>query len=194
MPELNLMDLNYSKTPAEWREWLRNNHDRSTGVWLVFHKKESGLPSIDYEDAVNEALCFGWIDSIIKKIDEEQYARKFTPRNNNSIWSESNKVRVEKLIRSGQMTEIGLAKIEAAKKNGQWEKTYQPRPQIEMPPEFESALAKNEPAKMFFHQLKPTFQKQFILWIITAKRPETKDKRIKESIELLEKGQQLGLR
>ena len=118
------MDLNYSKTPAEWREWLQNNHDRSTGVWLVFHKKGSGLPSIDYEDAVIEALCFGWIDSIIKKIDEEQYARKFTPRNDNSIWSASNKVRIEKLINSGRMTEIGLAKIEAAKKNGQWEKTY----------------------------------------------------------------------
>jgi uncharacterized protein YdeI (YjbR/CyaY-like superfamily) len=104
MPESNPMDLNYSKTPAEWREWLQNNHDRSAGIWLVFHIKESGLPSIDYEDAVNEALCFGWIDSIIKKIDSKQYARKFTPRNDNSIWSESNKVRIEKLIHSGQMT------------------------------------------------------------------------------------------
>jgi uncharacterized protein YdeI (YjbR/CyaY-like superfamily) len=188
------MDLNYSKTPAEWREWLQNNHNKSTGVWLVFHKKESGLPSIDYEDAVNEALCFGWIDSIIKKIDEEQYARKFTPRKDNSKWSTSNKVRIEKLTNSGQMTEIGLVKIEAAKKNGQWDKTYQPRPQIEMPPEFEDSLAKNEQARKFFLKLKPTFQKQFILWIITAKRPETKDKRIKESIELLENGQQLGLR
>ncbi len=112
------MDLNYSKTPAEWWEWLQNNYDRSTGVWLIFHKKDTGLPSIDYEDAVNEALCYGWIDSIIKKIDEEQYARKFTPRNYNSKWSASNKVRIEKLIHSGRMTEIGLVKIEAAKKNG----------------------------------------------------------------------------
>jgi uncharacterized protein YdeI (YjbR/CyaY-like superfamily) len=188
------MDLNYSKTSAEWREWLRKNYDRSAGVWLVFHKKESGLPSIDYEDAVNEALSFGWIDSIIKNIDEHQYARKFTPRKDNSKWSASNKVRIEKLINSGQMTEIGLAKIEAAKKNGQWENTYQPRPQIEMPSEFEDALGKNKQAKEFYDQLKPTFQKQFNLWIITAKRPETKDKRIKESIELLENGQQLGLR
>jgi uncharacterized protein YdeI (YjbR/CyaY-like superfamily) len=188
------MELNYSKTPAEWREWLQKNYDRSTGVWLVFHKKESGQASIDYEDAVNEALCFGWIDSIIKKIDEQQYARKFTPRNDNSKWSASNKVRIEKLINSGRMTEIGLAKIEAAKNNGQWEKTYQPRPKIEIPPEFEDALGKNKQANEFYNQLKPTFQKQFILWIITAKRPETKDKRIKESIELLEKGQQLGLK
>jgi uncharacterized protein YdeI (YjbR/CyaY-like superfamily) len=188
------MDLNYSKNPSEWREWLQNNHDKSTGVWLVFHKKETGQASIDYEDAVNEALCFGWIDSIIKKLDDQQYARKFTPRNDNSKWSASNKVRIEKLITSGQITEIGLAKIEAAKKNGQWEKHYQPRPQIDMPPEFDSALGKNERARKFFLQLKPTFKKQFILWIITAKRQETKDKRIKESIELLENGQQLGLR
>jgi uncharacterized protein YdeI (YjbR/CyaY-like superfamily) len=194
LPELHPMDLNYSKTSAEWQEWLQNNYSQSNEVWLVFHKKESGLPSMDYEDAVNEALCFGWIDSIIKKIDEQHYARKFTPRNENSKWSASNKVRIENLINSGLMTKIGLAKIEAAKKNGQWEKTYQPISQIEMPPEFEDALGKNEQAKEFYDQLKPTFQKQFILWIITAKRPETKDKRIKESIELLENGQQLGLR
>ena len=188
------MDLNYSKTPAEWREWLQNNHTRSTGVWLVFHKKETGQPSIEYEDAVNEALCFGWIDSVIKKIDAEQYARKFTPRNDNSNWSESNKKRVEKLIRSGQMTEIGLAKIEAARKNGQWEKLDRPEIQFEILDELEAALEENIRAKEYFHQLPPTFQRQYIVWITTAKRKETKQKRIRESVELLEKGQKLGLR
>ncbi|MFH1006863.1 MAG: hypothetical protein V1800_05080 [Candidatus Latescibacterota bacterium] len=91
----------YFKTSAEWREWLQSNHDKATSIWLVFFKKDTGRSSIDYEVAVEEALCFGWIDSIIKKKDEEEYARKFTPRHDNSKWSEVNKKRVEKLIQDG---------------------------------------------------------------------------------------------
>jgi uncharacterized protein YdeI (YjbR/CyaY-like superfamily) len=184
----------YFKTSAEWREWLKTNHMTSAGVWLIFYKKETGKPSLDYDGAVDEALCFGWIDSIIRKIDDEQYARKFTLRNDNSKWSELNKKRVETLIRDGRMTEIGLAKIEAARLNGQWDKQDRPKIQFELPPEFEAALNGNEKARRFFDQLTPTGQKEFIVWVATAKRQETRDKRIKESIQLLDKGQRLGLR
>jgi uncharacterized protein YdeI (YjbR/CyaY-like superfamily) len=188
-----MINLHFTAS-AEWREWLKTNHKNSDGVWLIFYKKGTGKPSMSYEDAVDEALCFGWIDSIIKKIDAESYARKFTPRNDISKWSELNKRRVEKLILDGQMTEIGLAKIEAARQNGQWDKQDRLKIHFELPPEFEAALNGNEKARGFFDKLTQTDQKEFIIWIATAKRQETRENRIKESIDLLEKGQRLGLR
>ncbi len=184
----------YLKTAYEWREWLHNNHDKETEVWLIFFKKETGEPSIEYESAVEEALCFGWIDSIIKKIDDEKYARKFTPRKDSSKWSELNKKRVARLIENNRMTEIGMAKIESAKSNGQWDKPDRPNIQFEIPKEFQVALDQNRKAKENYEQLAPTYQKQYIGWIVVAKRQETKEKRIKESIELLEKGKKLGLK
>jgi uncharacterized protein YdeI (YjbR/CyaY-like superfamily) len=184
----------YFKTSGEWREWLINNHNKEIEVWLIFYKKVYGKPSINYESAVEEALCFGWIDSIIKKIDDQRYVRKFTPRKDNSNWSVSNKKRVVNLIKNKRMTEIGLAKIEAAKKKGQWTKSDRPNIKFVMPEEFKSALDKNKKAKIFFNQLAPTHQKQFIGWIFVAKQKITKDKRIKESIALLAKGQKLGLK
>ena len=184
----------YLKTADEWREWLQNNHDKTTEVWLVFFKKNTGKPSMEYEAAVEEALCFGWIDSIIKKIDDEKYVRKFTPRRDNSKWSELNKKRVERLIQDDRMTEIGLAKIEIAKSTGQWDKPDRPTTQFDMPKEFQAALDQNRKARQNFDQLAPTYQKQYIGWIAVAKRQETKEKRIKEALELLEKGRKLGLR
>lgn len=184
----------YFKTSDDWREWLKSNHDKEQEVWLIFFKKETGEPSIEYESAVEDALCFGWIDSIIKKIDEKKYARKFTPRKDSSKWSELNKKRIAKLIKNNRMTEIGLAKIETAKKNGQWDKPDRPNIQFDVPKEFQSALNQNKKAKENFNQLAPTYQKQYIGWIIVAKRQETKERRIRESIDLLEKGQKLGLR
>ena len=108
----------YVKSLAEWKSWLEENRDSSPGVWLVFYKKESGQPSLTYEDAIEEALCHGWIDSIIKKIDDERYLRKFTPRKDDSKWSELNKKRVEKMIREKRMTSAGMAKIEVARQSG----------------------------------------------------------------------------
>lgn len=184
----------YFKTSQEWREWLANNNDKETEIWLIFFKKNTGKQSIEYESSVEEALCFGWIDSLIKKIDESKYARKFTPRKDNSKWSESNKKRVERLINNQRMTDIGLAKIETAKKNGQWDKPDRQDISFDIPEEFNKALDKNNVAKEYFEQLAPTYRKQFIGWIVVTKRPETKAKRIKESIRLLAKGQKLGLK
>ncbi|MFQ5770900.1 MAG: YdeI family protein [bacterium] len=184
----------YFKTPQEWRTWLQSNHDMETEVWLIFFKKDTRKPTLDYEAAVEEALCFGWIDSIIKKIDESKFARKFTPRKDSSKWSAINKKRVEKLIQSARMTPVGLSKVEAAQKSGRWDEPDRPTRSFDPPEDFTKALNQNRKAKEFFEQLAPTYQKQFIGWISIAKRQETKEKRIRESIQLLEKGEKLGLR
>lgn len=188
------MNLLYLKTSQEWRDWLASEYDKEKEVWLIFYKKETGIQSIDYEAAVEEALCYGWIDSIIKKIDDARYARKFTPRNENSKWSESNKNRVERLIESGRMTQTGMLLINQAKESGQWDQTDRPVLSFEPPEEFLEALKQNNPAKEYFENLAATYQKQFIGWINMAKRPETREKRIRESLQLLEKGEKLGLR
>ena len=184
----------YVKTRDEWRKWLSKHNSTEKELWLVFFKKETGKPSIEYDASVEEALCFGWVDSIIKKIDDEKYARKFTPRKPESHWSESNKTRVKKMIEQGRMAESGLARVQEAKQNGIWYKSARPNISFEIPEEFEHALQQNKKAQEFFEQLAPTYQKQYIGWMAVAKRQETREKRIKESIALLKKGEKLGLK
>ena len=184
----------YLKTRDEWRKWLAEHHQTERELWLVFFKKETGKPSLEYDASVEEALCFGWVDSIIKKIDAEKYARKFTPRNSGSLWSDSNKKRVKKMITEGRMTEFGLARIEEAKQSGLWQKSPRADISFEIPEEFEHALQQNREAQAFFQQLAPSYQKQYIGWIVVAKRLETRGKRIKESIALLTRGENLGLK
>ena len=187
------MDELFFENSDKWREWLKENHDKSTGIWLVFLKQKE-KSSIKYDEAVEEALCFGWIDSIIKKINNEKYVRKFSPRKDKSNWSLSNKNRIEKLIKNKRMTEIGMAKIEIAKKNGQWDKTDRPEIHESISKEFQEALEKNKKANETFNNLSSSYKKQFIIWINVAKQRDTKAKRIKESIELLEQGEKLGLK
>jgi uncharacterized protein YdeI (YjbR/CyaY-like superfamily) len=182
------------KHRAEWRRWLAQNHNKVPGIWLVFHKKQTGKPTLDYEAMVEEALCYGWIDSIVKKLDDDRYARKLTPRKSTSRWSESNKRRVAKLIRQGRMTKFGLAKIDAAKQTGLWTKSARPQISFHVPMELLKGLAKNKRAQAFFDQLAPSYQKQFIAWIAVAKRPKTRERRINESIQLLARGEKLGMK
>ena len=184
----------YVKNRKEWREWLQKNHDRSNGIWLVFYKGHTGKPTLEYDEAVEEALCFGWIDSIIKKIDEDKYVRKLTPRKAGSRWSERNKKRIEKLKKQGLITEKGNAKIIEAKASGLWDRPDRPQISLEIPRELKFALAENREAKNFFDQLAPSYQKSFIGWIAAAKRPETKERRLRESIVLLERGEKLGMK
>ncbi len=179
---------------TEWRNWLSINHDKSDGAWLTFYKIAGGKPSLDYEAAVEEALCFGWIDSIIKKIDDKKYVRKFTPRNKGSKWSDLNKKRAEKMILEKRMTKHGMRLITAAKKSGKWEDREKPVFDFNMPADFSDAIRKDKKAGEYFAALAPSYKKQFILWINTAKQTATRDKRIKESIRLLQKGERLGLR
>jgi uncharacterized protein YdeI (YjbR/CyaY-like superfamily) len=184
----------YVKTQAEWRNWLRRNHNKNSGVWLVFYKKHTGKPSLEYEAVVEEALCFGWIDSIIKKLDDQRYARKLTPRRPGSRWSELNKRRIAKLIRQGRMSASGVARVTEAQESGLWEESGRPDMSREIPNEFKKALAKNKKAKTFFDQLPPTYRNHFTDWISVAKRQETKQRRVSESIALLERGERLGLK
>jgi uncharacterized protein YdeI (YjbR/CyaY-like superfamily) len=185
----------YVATRSQWRKWLVQNHNKEAkGIWLVFYKKATGSPSLAYDDAVEEALCFGWIDSIIKRIDDGKYGRKFTPRKNDSRWSKSNKKRVEKIIKEGRMTVFGLAKIEAAKRSGNWGQDSRLILPSTIPEELSTALARNKKASDFFEKLAPTYRKHFIGWIITAKRPSTKASRLKESLALLTRGEKLGLK
>jgi uncharacterized protein YdeI (YjbR/CyaY-like superfamily) len=179
---------------AQWRDWLSKNHTTESGIWLIFYKKKMSKPTITYEASVEEAICFGWIDSIIKKIDAVKYARKFTPRSDESKWSPLNKRRASKMINEGRMTEVGLVKIKTAKKTGLWDKDDRPQLSLDVPAEFAKALACNKKAKDNFDKLAPSYRKYYFAWISVAKRPDTRKRRIEESIALLEKGQKLGLK
>lgn len=185
----------YISNRAKWRAWLEANHDTATEVWLVYYKKKTARMCVDYDASVEEALCFGWIDSLIKSLDDTKFARKFTPRKVNSPWSLTNKMRVKRLIKDGLMTEHGLQKVEAAKQAGTWDKPVQkPAFTFEIPEEFTKALRMDKRAEETFSRLAPTYQKQYLGWMEAAKRPETKKKRIKEALRLLAEGKKLGLR
>ncbi|MFQ6610697.1 MAG: YdeI family protein [Fidelibacterota bacterium] len=139
-------------------------------------------------------MCFGWIDSIIRRLDEDRYARKFTPRKPDSNWSESNKKRVEKLIRLQMMAPAGLTLVQHAKKSGVWDLPPRPEIPVEPPHEFLDALDEHPQAKLYFQSLAPSYQRQYMGWIFTAKRPETRLRRISKAIALLEKGDKLGIK
>jgi uncharacterized protein YdeI (YjbR/CyaY-like superfamily) len=186
------MEEVYVPNRVQWRKWLKSNHKKNNGIWLIFYKKHTDISTLEYGEAVEEALCFGWIDSIIKKIDEDKYVRKFTPRKPKSKWSPLNKKRVNKLIKAGLMSEQGLAKVKDAKKLGTWNGEYGPNISLDMPEEFKNALSKSKKAQEYFNSLAPTYRKHYIGWIATAKRDVTKKKRIKEAISLLKQGKKLG--
>lgn len=183
------------KTRDDWRSWLAENLNRESEVWLIYYKKATGIPSIPYGASVEEALCFGWVDSLIKRIDDQKYVRKFTPRKDDSVWSAVNKQRVEKMIKENRITQHGLRKVEAAKQLGHWDAPLKkPKINLEMTEAFAEALKNYPLAEKNFNNLAPTYQKQYLTWIAVAKRPQTKQKRIEESIQLLIKGKKLGLR
>ncbi len=183
----------YISNRKEWRKWLKENHSIVKEVWLIYYKKHTGKPRIPYDDAVEEALCFGWIDSTVKRIDDEKYCQKFTPRKDKSNWSDHNKNRVAKMIKRGKMTTAGMDKIKAAKKNGEWNKKIVAEIKFEMPSELSHVLSANKKAKEFFNELSPSHKKQYIGWIASAKKVETREKRAEEAITLLKKKQKLGM-
>jgi uncharacterized protein YdeI (YjbR/CyaY-like superfamily) len=174
----------YVKDRKSWHAWLAKNHAKQKELWLVFYKKHTGKPTISYEDAVQEALCFGWIDSTVRKIDEERYMQLFTPRKTGSNWSDLNKRRVKKLIDQGLMTEAGLRRIEEAKKDGSW-KNLDAVEKLKVPPDLLKALSANGKAKKNFEGLSPSRKKQFLYWIASAKTEVTRKKRIAETVRLV---------
>lgn len=173
---------------ADWRRWLAKHHASSPGIWLLRHKQHTGVESVPYEDLVREALCFGWVDSLIKRVDDNCYAIKITPRQPTSKWSDLNRKRWEQLKAAGLLAAPGLAAAPSAN-------TYAPKPSIpELPAYIAKAFKANPEAWRFFQTLSARNRRDFVVWIHTAKRPETREKRIRESIELLAAGKKLGLK
>ena len=174
----------HPKTRQAWRKWLEKNHDVAPGVWLIYYKKETGKRRLSYAEAVEEALCFGWIDSLPRKLDEERTMLKFTPRKPKSGWSEINKKRIEQLIETKQMTKAGLLKIELAKKNGSWDtltNSDQHANKNTLPADLEKALKKNKNAYENFNAFSHSYRKRFLFWIDSAKREETRKTRIEQT-------------
>ncbi len=165
----------------EWRKWLETNHRTCFGVWLIYYKVKTGKPSVRYNEAVKEALCFGWIDSKVKSLDEERYMQIFTPRKPKSVWSKLNKQYIEELIEQGLMTTVGLEKIEAAKQDGSWNSLDAIEALI-IPLDLKQALEANTTAKEYFEAFNNSSKKNILFWIDSAKRPETRLKRIEQTV------------
>lgn len=177
--------------PGEWRVWLSEHHANPAGVWIRIFKKATGKPTVTHSEALDEALCYGWIDGQAKKLDDESYLQKFTPRRSKSLWSKRNRERIERLVSEGRMQPPGMVEVEAAKADGRWDRAYDSPTTMTIPEDFTIELAKNEKALAFFG----TLDKQNLYaigWRLqTAKKPETRQRRITAIIELLEQGQKL---
>ncbi len=173
----------YPKSRAAWRQWLLKNHDKVANIWLILYKKESGKPSLTYEEAVEEALCFGWIDSKPNKRDAESFLQFFAQRKPKSNWSALNKKRVEKLLAAGLIQPAGLAAIELSKGNGTWTALDKVEA-LEYPPDLEKAFSVNKKARQYFDAFPKSVKRGILEWIGNAKKAETLQKRISETVSL----------
>ena len=182
-----------ARTIERWRAWLAKHHASEPEVWLIFHKQHTGKPSIAYDDALDEALCYGWIDSLVKRIDDDRFARKFTPRKADSNWSTANIKRYTALKASNRLAAPGIARSPDG------------RPVVDGPPpdslptpamrgDVQKALKKDAAAWSTFEDLAPSHQRRYVMWIAMAKRDETRQKRLREAIAMLRKGKTLGLK
>jgi uncharacterized protein YdeI (YjbR/CyaY-like superfamily) len=177
----------YAPDRAAWRAWLEAYHAVSPGIWLVYYKQGSGKPRVAYSDAVEEAMCFGWIDSRPNRIDDERYTQLFTPRKVKSPWSKLNKERVERLTAAGLMTPAGLAAVEAAKAGGLWT-VYDAVEALAIPDDLAVALAAHPAAEARFTAFSPSSKKNILWWIESAKKPETRARRIDETVQMAAQG------
>ena len=179
-----------ARTLGRWRAWLAAHHASETEIWLIFHKQHTSRPSVDYLDALDEALCCGWIDSLVKRIDDDRYARKFTPRKPGSKWSALNRKRYAALEAAGRLKPAGKKR---APTDGA---DYAPRPHVpsKQPPYIMRGLKSHPAAWEYFQSLAPSHQRHYMMWIHLAKQQETKDRRLREAIRLLNAKQKLGLK
>ncbi len=174
---------------AAWRSWLNTYHDSHREIWLIFHKRHTGRTSLSYDDAVEEALCVGWIDSLIRRLDADRYARLFTPRKINSRWSTANRRRYADLQKRGLLAATGLQRAPTSRSGDA------PRPSVSaLPPYIEEALKSVPRAWQYYNRLAPSYQRGYIGWIDSAKREETKERRLREALSLLASGKKLGLK
>lgn len=172
---------------AEWRAWLERHHAESSGFYMRLYKKGSGIPGVTYAEALDEALCYGWIDAVKHSYDAESWLQKFTPRKARSKWSKVNREHVARLTEEGKMRPAGHAAIEEAKRNGQWEAAYDSPANMAVPEDLEALLAARPEARAFFEGLSKTNRYSFLYRIQTAKKPETRAKRLAWTLEMLER-------
>lgn len=184
----------YIESAEKWRKWLSENGHTQKGVWLIYYKKHTGKPRVAYNDAVEEALCYGWIDSTVKRIDDERYMQQFTPRNERSNWSDLNKKRLAKLTELGKMMPAGLKSVGIAKENGKWYEPDRPQTTLELSPDLYRQLKKYAAVMELYNQLAASHRKQFNNWVMGAKKEETQQKRFSEMISMLEKGEKPGMK
>ncbi|MCW3076363.1 MAG: bacteriocin-protection protein YdeI/OmpD-associated family [Bacteroidetes bacterium] len=185
-PDLPILAFN---TPQEFTSWLANNHTISAGIWIRLFKIKSGVPTITYAQALDVALCYGWIDGQKKVYDTESWLQKFTPRRNKSIWSKRNQEHVERLTKLGMMEAAGIKEVEAAKADGRWEQAYESSSNMVVPPDFLNELTKDKKAEAFFKTLNKTNIYSIVWRLQTAKKPETRTKRMQVILEMLKKGE-----
>ena len=174
-----------------WTKWLDKNHDKSAGVWLRLAKKDSGLVSVTRDEALDVALCYGWIDGQARSEGELTWLQKFTPRTKRSIWSKVNRVRVQKLIDEGEMQPPGLAEIERAKNDGRWDAAYDSPKTMTMPEDLQAALVKNRKAAAFFEKLDSRNRYAILFRVQNAKKAETRARRIEQFVDMLARGEKL---
>ena len=177
------------KSPKDWASWLDKNHAKSNGIWLRLFKKDSGVASVTYAEALDEALCYAWIDGQLEKCDEKSWLRKFTPRRPKSVWSKKNIEHANRLIQAGKMKPAGLKEVEAAKADGRWGRAYDSPSAMQVPEDFLKELSKGKNAKAFFENLNKANTYAIAWRLQTAKKPETRAKRIQAILEMLKRGE-----
>lgn len=179
----NELEMIYADSRQAWRQWLEANHAKQQSIWLVYYKKKANRPTVSYNDAVDEALCFGWIDSKAKPIDDEKYMQFFSPRKKNSVWSRINKEKVGRLVSEGLMTKAGYEIIDIAKQNGSWTILDEAEALI-IPKDLDDKFQKSPKALDYFLGLSRSDKRNILQWLVLAKRPETRQKRIDEIVSL----------
>ncbi|MBF9219651.1 YdeI/OmpD-associated family protein [Hymenobacter ruricola] len=192
MPRTDAFAQTQPASRAEWRQWLADNHTNAPGVWLVYCKKASGQPSVTYPEAVEEALCFGWIDSHPRKLDADRTQLLFTPRKPRSGWSKVNKERLQRLEAAGQLMPAGLAAIARARQNGAWE-SLDAAEAGQVPEDLAAALAANEAAQGSFQAFAPSARKQILTWVLGAKQPATRARRVAETVRMAALGKRANI-
>ena len=177
---------------AGWRDWLETNHSSEKELWLILYKSRTAYKGLSYKEALEEALCFGWIDGTLRRIDDEMHMVRFSPRKSRSIWSKANRARAEKLMAQGRMREAGLAKIEQAKANGEWYREWSDDKGPIVPDDLIKALKDNKTAKKNWESFPPSLKQQFAYWIISAKCDDTRNNRIRKTVEMAERNERPG--
>jgi uncharacterized protein YdeI (YjbR/CyaY-like superfamily) len=190
MPEYDEILLH---TREEWRDWLAENHATCPGVWLIYHKKHTGVERVAYDAAVEEALCFGWIDSTVKRLDDARFMQKFTPRKAGSNWSAHNRRRAEELMAAGLMREAGRRCVDAARENGEWDKALDDNPDRTVPCELAAALAADPKARAAWNGWTPTQRKYLIHHVAEGKKAETRVRRTERVLKMLREGRKPGM-